>query len=149
MITLSYPKLFLLIFGIKEGEVAPDYELIMRIYSLSFLFYSFNKFVQCYYPSVLKNLPSFLNTVLQHSLLGIALGIDLLYALKDIGYATSVVLIESLSLVITMVFVLIYSRKKKLESILLIPKYKSGSQKEELTVKSLEGVDEMKKKIKD
>lgn len=148
LVTLIYPNIYLLIFGIKNSEVSSDYELVIRIYAISFLFYSFNKLVQCYYPSILKNLPSLLNTFLQHGILGIPIGVGFIYLLNVKGYAIGMVLIEFLSLIITLVVALFYGKKIKIKNILLVPKSINSSNTIELSINNINDIEEVRNEIR-
>lgn len=150
IITLSYPTLYLYIFGISQNEVTSDFALIIRLYAISFLFYMGNKFIQSYYPSIFTNIPSLINIILEKGAIGIPLIIVFMYWLGAKGYSIGSSVAEASSFVFTIIFVLIYGLKKRgTHSLLLLPKSDPKRPRYELTVTSLAEVENASTFIKE
>lgn len=146
--TLSYPKLFLYIFGMGATAVSSDYDLVIRFYSIAILLYMANRFIQTYYPCISSNLPSLINTILEKGALGIPLGVSLMLSYSVLGYSLGSTLSEALALMITAVFLLFY-RKKKQASSLLLPKGDPNRPRYEWTVSSVNEVEEASAFVKE
>jgi anti-sigma regulatory factor (Ser/Thr protein kinase) len=146
--TLSYPKLFLYIFGMGATAVSSDYDLVIRFYSIAILLYMANRFIQTYYPCISSNLPSLINTILEKGALGIPLGVSLMLSYSVLGYSLGSTLSEALALMITAVFLLFY-RKKKQASSLLLPKGDPNRPRYEWTVSFVNEVEEASAFVKE
>lgn len=116
-LTLIIPQIYLGIFGIViEDNAALELALnVIRIYSISFVFFAVNKFISIYYPTILKVSVSNLNTLLKYGLFGISFQCFGLYLWGVIGYSIGTIANEILSLVVTLIYVVIMQRKGKFE----------------------------------
>ena len=125
-ISLAFPQLFFYIFGIGinpvEGVLDPL--LVVRVYAISFAFYVVNKYLVTYYPSILVNSPALFSNVIRIGLIG-PLSIYLLMMHTGvIGNAYGVIIMEVATLLLTIGFVFLGKKLKRLSGagLLLLPK---------------------------
>ena len=122
VILMIFPSFYCSIFGFEYSDSSGF--LIMRVFLLSFIPLELNKFSQSYYPSIEKNTPSVITVVLREGVLIIPLSVVLLITNGLMGYSIAHVIAETLCLVITYAFILIYNKKnKKKYGIFMIPPY--------------------------
>lgn len=126
-ISIIYPQLFFLIFGVNLDSAkggANDPLLVIRIYCVSFLFYAVNKYFVFYYPSIMVNAPAVVSNVVRIGLAGPLSAYLLMMSLGVIGFAYSAIIMEVVAIVGVFLAVFIGKKAKKLSGngILLLPK---------------------------
>lgn len=112
LLILMLPNFYSYLFGFNEPDYQDKANLLIRIYVFSFIPYEINRFTTNYYPSINKNLPSYVTVILRELILVLPLTIILLYIDGIKGYAISQVLTEGLTVIITYIFIFIYEHKK-------------------------------------
>ena len=128
-IFIIYPKLLMVMFGydtnISLNLLNMGYNNI-RIFSLMFIFNQINMFIITYYPTVGKSSVASLTVVLRTIVLSFMFSIPLAYKYHLYGYSISNIIIESLTLLITLGYILFLKIKNKnYYSIFLIERPKS------------------------
>lgn len=113
ILIFTLPNVYLIVFGFNDPAYEDRANLLIRIFVFSFIPYELNRFTTSYYPSVNYNLPSYVTVFLREFLLVLPLSLFLLYGDGIKGYAIAQVLTESLTVIITYVFIFIYERKRK------------------------------------
>lgn len=113
IIILAAPGFYAMLFGYAEsGDFAPIARVI-RIFTFSFFGYEISKFSMNYYPSIDKNLVSIIVVFARELVIVLPLTIGMLFAMGLEGYAWAYVITETVTVLITYGFVLLYNRKKK------------------------------------
>ena len=132
-ISLICPELFFFIFGVDLAEVRSgssiDPLLAVRIYSLCFLFYSANKYLMYYYPSILVNSPGVVNNVARLGVIGPALIYFLMQANGVMGFAYGNLILEAATLLVVIAYVLIMKKAKRFvgKGVFLLPEVDPAS----------------------
>ncbi|MBR6071205.1 MAG: ATP-binding protein [Acholeplasmatales bacterium] len=106
------PSLYSTIFGFEFVEYQDRANYLVRIFVFAFIPYELNHFSTSYYPSVDKNLPSYITVFLRQLVLVLPLSLFLLYGYGIKGFAIAQVLAEGLTVIITYIFIFIYEHKK-------------------------------------
>ena len=126
-ISMIFPGLFFAMFGvdlatIQEG-MGMDPLLVVRIYCLSFLFYTANKFMVYYYPSVDRNGSAIVCNVMRMGVIGPVVIFFLMMALGVNGYSIGVIIMEAGTAISVIAFILIAKKMKKYDGkgLLLLP----------------------------
>ncbi len=114
ILVLSIPNVYSAMFGFTTED---EYELsrtafMLRIYLLSFIPYEINKFSTSYYPSIEKNVPSYVTVLLREAILVIPLNIILINTNGLLGYVLAQVITEFATVVISYIFVILYGKYK-------------------------------------
>ena len=112
LLIFALPNVYSFIFGFNDPTYQDRANLMIRIMVFSLIPYELNHFTTSYYPSIEKNAPSYLTVFLKQLILVLPLTLGLLYADGIRGYAIAQILNEGLTVIITYIFVLIYSHKK-------------------------------------
>ena len=130
-----FPGFYCLIFGFDASVDPERINLFIRIFALMFIPYEISKFNQMYYPTIGKNLPAIITVLCRELVLVLPLTLILLHAYGLLGYCIAQLAMEVGSVIITYIFIFIYSRVKKLnkQGIFLIPSTK-GIDKYDVTV---------------
>ena len=131
-ISIAFPQLFFYIFGVDLSGVESGYQLlggiaplnIIRIYCISFLIYTLNKFIVTYYPSIFVSAPSLVNVIVKSGLIGPLLEYFLLMNMGVLGHAFGAIIMEVGALALTFVFIFVAKKMGKYQgsAILLLPK---------------------------
>lgn len=126
---LLFPQLIAGLFGYNNAEYMDTALMCIRLFSLCFVFYGFNKFLQTYYQTILKPAPATLDTVLQGLVLIIPFTFLLLNLWGIFGVCTASVCCEFVTLLVVCAFVMIQQKRGKLpqKGLLLIPEKDSES----------------------
>ncbi len=103
-------------FGYNDFTDFDEVALWIRVYLLSFIPYEINKFSMNYYPTINRNLPSFVTVILREAIIVIPLTLALLYSNGLLGYSIACAVTEAATVLITYAFILIYQKAKKLKS---------------------------------
>lgn len=122
---MIFPQVYCKIFGF-DYNVSEGLN-IMRVYLLSFIPMEINKFSQAYYPTIEKNTPAIVTVLCREIILAIPLLFIFLYSYGLMGYALSCVLTETLTVIITYIFIVVYNKKKKFTGfgLFMIPPYEN------------------------
>ncbi len=108
------PGVYSSMFGF-QSEAAEEIEkanFMIRIYLISFIPYEINKFSTNYYPSIDKNVPSYVTVFLREAILILPLTIILLHTNGLLGYIIAAATTELSTVIITYIFVIIYGKIK-------------------------------------
>ena len=130
IIILIIPQVYAAMFGFGDlsGEILDKTNFILRIYIISFIPYELNKFSLSYYPSIEKNIPSYITVFLREAILVLPLTIILLYTNGLFGYVLAQAINQWATVIITYIFVLIYGKiKNKGKGLLLYDDIKYAS----------------------
>lgn len=113
-IILIIPNVYSYMFGfIPQGEDELNRcNFLLRIYVFSFIPYELNKFSISYYPSIEKNIPSYITALLREAIIVLPLTIILLYTNGLFGYVLALVITEWATVIITYIFAIIYGKIK-------------------------------------
>ena len=106
------PQAYAYIFSYNDEAHIEEAKLVMRIYLISFIPYELNKFSMNYYPTIEKNIPSYVTVVLREAVIVLPVTLVLLHTNGLMGYAIAQVINEWATLIITYAFVLIYGKLK-------------------------------------
>ena len=112
LVIMIVPQAYAYIFSYDDPANIEKANLIMRIYLISFIPYELNKFSMNYYPTIGKNIPSYVTVILRETVIVLPVTLVLLYTNGLMGYAIAQVINEWATLLITYAFVLIYGRWK-------------------------------------
>lgn len=123
LVFLAFPQLIAGLFGYNNSELMEKALTCIRVFSLCFVFYAFNKFLQTYYQTILKPMPATLDTVLQNFLMLIPMTFLFLYLWGIVGVCAATPASEVLTVVLVCVFTLIQQKRGKLpqKGLLLLP----------------------------
>ena len=135
-ISLAFPQLFFYIFGVDLGVMEASFAsaglvaplTVVRVYAISFIFYTLNKFILQYYPSIFQNAPSLVNTIAKSGAIGPVLSFFLIMNFGVWGYGFGTIIIEAASFIVTLGFIFIAKRFFKKwpgTTLLLLPKGKT------------------------
>ena len=112
VLIFSLPNVYSYIFGFDNPDYQDRANLMIRIMVFSFIPYELNRFTTSYYPSINRNLPSYVTVLLRELIIVLPLTISLLYADGIKGYAIAQIINEAATVLLTYVFILIYVHKK-------------------------------------
>ena len=112
ILIFSLPNVYSYIFGFSDPEYQDRANLMIRIMVFSFIPYELNRFTTSYYPSINRNLPSYVTVFLRELILVLPLTISLLYVDGIKGYAIAQIINEGATVLLTYLFIFIYVRKK-------------------------------------
>lgn len=129
VVFLLMPQLIAGLFGYNNSQLWDTALMSVRVFSLCFIFYVFNKLMQTYYQTILKPLPAAINTVLQGLVMLIPLTFLFMNSWGIVGVCAAAVVSEAATLLITCLFVKIQQKRGKLpqKGFLLLPENGSGS----------------------
>lgn len=135
-VIMIYPNLVCLLFGITSVEQS-KMELVIRIYAICFLFYELNNFTKNYFPTIFVSIISNVTIALRLLILALPLCILGIHLWGILGVAIGAVAAESLTVLITYLFNLIYRKKKKLpDNYFLIPNEKTPLTTLDITIQA-------------
>lgn len=123
LVFLVFPQLIAGLFGYSNTELMDKAITCIRVFSLCFVFYAFNKFMQTYYQTILKPSPATLDTVLQNLLMLIPITFVLLYMCGIVGVCAATPISEILTVLIVCAFTKIQQKRGRLpqKGLLLLP----------------------------
>ncbi|MBQ9456933.1 MAG: ATP-binding protein [Bacilli bacterium] len=140
VISIAFPQLFFWMFGVDLGSIqqgmAGDPLAVVRIYCISFLLYSVNKFFAYYYPSIMRNSPAMVANVVHSGLVGPVTIFFLMQAQSVMGYAYGSIIMEAATLLLTVGFILLGKKLGRFsgDGLLLLPKAEKNEQQIELSI---------------
>lgn len=127
IISMTFPELFFSMFGVDLATIRDgmsiDPLMVVRIYCLSFLAYTANKYVVYYYPSIFVNGPAVLSNVFRMGLIGPVTIFFLMMALGVNGFSYGVIIMEAGALLLVILFILIMKKLGRYsgKGLLLLP----------------------------
>ena len=123
VILALFPGFYCSIFGFDASIDAENINRYIRIFVLYFIPYEISKFNQMYYPTIGKNMPAYITVLCRELVLVLPLTLVLLNAYGLLGYVIGQVATEFGAVIVTYVFILCYSKVKKLskQGLFLIP----------------------------
>ena len=153
VISIAFPQLFFTIFGVDlsalQAGLSIDPLFVVRIYCISFLAYTGNKFIVYYYPSILKNAPAVLDNAVRVGLIGPISVFFLMKFLSISGFAYGAIIMEVATIIIVIVFITIAKRVGKYtgKGLLLLPSTSKNEAQIDLSIPAKE--EEISKIIED
>ena len=126
VVLFAFPEFYCQIFGFDASVDPERIRLFIRIFVFAFIPYEVSKFNQMYYPTIEKNMPAYVTVVCRTVLLMLPLSLVLLHTYGLLGYFIGQLSAEAGTVILTYLFVFIYSRVKKLnkQGLFLIPSLK-------------------------
>ncbi len=126
VVLFAFPEFYCQIFGFDASVDPERIRLFIRIFVFAFIPYEISKFNQMYYPTIEKNMPAYVTVVCRTVLLMLPLSLVLLHTYGLLGYFIGQLGAEAGTVILTYLFVFIYSRVKKLnkQGLFLIPSLK-------------------------
>lgn len=123
LVFLIFPEDIAIMFGMHREERIPIAAICLQIYSLSFIFYVFNEFLQVYYQTILETMLATLDTILEFFVLLIPLTLLLMHYYGIYGVCAAVPISELLTIIIVEAVRKIQQSRGKLpqEGLLMIP----------------------------
>lgn len=123
LVFLVFPQLIAGLFGYSNTELMDKAITCIRVFSLCFVFYAFNKFMQTYYQTILKPSPATLDTVLQNLLMLIPITFVLLYMCGIVGVCAATPISEIFTVLIVCAFTKIQQKRGRLpqKGLLFLP----------------------------
>ena len=120
---LIFPEKIAIMFGMEKESLLPTAAVCLQIYSLSFVFYVFNEFLQTYYQTILETMLATLDTVLEFFVLLIPITFLLMNYYGIYGVCAAVAISELLTIIIVEATRKILQNRGKLpqEGLLMIP----------------------------
>ena len=124
IVFLVFPEEIALMFGLENEDLLPTAATCLRIYSLSFVHYVFNEFLQTYYQTILETMLATLDTILEFFVLLIPVTFLLMHYYGIYGVCAAVPISELLTIIIVEGTRKILQERGKLpqEGLLMIPK---------------------------
>ena len=118
-----FPGFYCQIFGFDASVDPERINLFIRIFVLVHLPAEISKFNQMYYPTIEKNTPAYVTILCRELVLVVPLTIILLHTHGLLGYCIAQLATEIGSVIITYLFIFIYSKVKKFnkQGLFLIP----------------------------
>lgn len=124
VVFLIFPERIAILFGLENEELLPTAAVCLQIYSLSFVLYVFNEFLQTYYQTILETMLATLDTILEFFVLLIPITFLLMHYYGIYGVCAAVPISELLTIIIVEGTRKILQERGKLpqEGLLMIPK---------------------------
>jgi len=124
VVFLIFPEEIATLFGLENAELLPTAAICLQIYSLSFMPYVFNEFLQTYYQTILETMLATLDTILEAFALLIPVTFLLMNSYGIYGVCAAVPISELLTIIIVEGTRKILQERGKLpqEGLLMIPK---------------------------
>ena len=123
VVFLIFPEKIAIMFGMEKESLLPTAAVCLQIYSLSFVFYVFNEFLQTYYQTILETMLATLDTVLEFFVLLIPITFLLMNYYGIYGVCAAVAISELLTIIIVEATRKVLQNRGKLpqEGLLMIP----------------------------
>ena len=121
-----FPEFYCQIFGFDASLDPEKTKLFIRIYMFTFIPYEISKFNQMYYPTIGKNIPAYVTVLCRELILVLPLTLTLLHTNGLLGYCIAQLATETGAVIVTYLFIFIYSKVKKLKKhgLFLVPSTK-------------------------
>lgn len=123
LFVVIYPQLFFYIFGVSLNGIIESDLLVIRIYAISFVFYSLNKFILTYYPSINQTIVTYVNLITRNIVFGAPLIFVLIMNSGIMGYAIGMILAECLAFIVSIIYLILFCKIGKIKNkpLLLLP----------------------------
>ena len=147
----SLPGVYCQIFGFDAtGSEDLTYKCIW-IYLVSFIPYEISKFNQMHYPTIEKNIPSYVTILCREVILVLPLTIVLLHTHGLVGYCIAQTANEVGTVIITYIFIIIYNKVKKNKDmgLLLIPNIRTNDKYDVTITNDIHEVSILSSEIRD
>ena len=127
VVLFSFPAFYCRIFGFDASVAPQQINLYVRIFVFAFIPYEISKFNQMYYPTIEKNMPAYVTVFCRGAILMIPLSLILLSTNGLTGYYIGQLAAEAGTVLLTYLFIFIYSKKKglKKQGLFMIPSEKA------------------------
>ena len=124
VVFLLFPEKIAIMFGLEKETLLPTAAVCLQIYSLSFVLYVFNEFLQHYYQTILETMLATLDTILEFFVLLIPITFLLMHFYGIYGVCAAVPISELLTIIIVEGTRKVLQERGKLpqEGLLMIPK---------------------------
>lgn len=128
-IFLLLPQLIAGLFGYGNAALMGTALTCIRVFSLCFIFYAFNKFLQTYYQTILRPLPATIDTVLQNFVILVPVTFLFLHLWGIVGVCAAPVVSEALAVLAVCAFIRVQQMRGRLlqKGLLLLPEKDSES----------------------
>ncbi len=125
---LTFPQYIAAFFGYENAFLMDTALVCIRAFSLCFVFYALNKFLQTYYQTILQPFPAALDTILQNFMFLIPATFLSLHYWGIIGVCAAPLASEALTVITVCAFTKIQQKRGKLpqKGFLLIPERDQG-----------------------
>ena len=100
IVFLIFPEEIAKLFGLENEELLPTAAVCLQIYSLSFVLYVFNEFLQHYYQTILETMLATLDTILEFFVLLIPITFLLMHFYGIYGVCAAVPVSELLTIIV-------------------------------------------------
>ena len=140
LVSVILPQLFFAMFGVDlssiQADMAIDPLFVVRIYCVSFLFYTANKYIVYYYPSILRNGPAVASNILRMGAIGPATIFFLMMGLGVMGYSYGVIIMEVATVLLTLAFIFLMKKKGTYpgKGLLLLPNAEKNENQVDLSI---------------
>ena len=151
VILFIFPEFYCQIFGFDASVDPEKIKLFIRIFVFAFIPYEISKFNQMYYPTIEKNIPAYVTVFCRELVLTLPLCLILLHTNGLLGYFVGQLAAEIGSVILTYLFIFIYSKAKKLkkQGVFLIPSSKSVDKYDVTLSNDLENASIVSQEIED
>lgn len=124
VIFFVFPAEIAVMFGMEDEKLIPTAAVCLQIYSLSFVPFVFNEFLQVYYQTILETMLATLDTILEFFVLLVPITFLLMHYFGIYGVCAAVTVSEILTIIIVEAVRKIQQSRGKLpqEGLLMIPK---------------------------
>lgn len=116
LVVIIYPQSFFYIFGISLDGIHGSDLMVIRVYAISFIFYSLNKFILTYYPSIEQDAVTYVNLIIQNVVLGAPLIFVLIMSNGIMGYAVGSIIAEASAAILSIGFLFLFHRLGKIKN---------------------------------
>lgn len=150
LIVFIYPQSFFYIFGISLNGILASDLLVIRIYAISFIFYSLNKFILAYYPAIEQTAVTYVNIIIRNIILGAPLIFVLIIHKGIMGYAIGIIIAEASAAIFSVGYLLLFHKLGRIKSkpLFLLPQSDSSFMELSFSSSSLD-VSESLKELRD
>ena len=119
----AFPEVYCQIFGFDASVDLERVRLLVRVFVFAFIPYEISKFNQMYYPTIERNMPAYVTVMCRTLVLMLPLSLVLLHTHGLLGYFIGQLAAEIGTVILTYIFIFVFSTVKKLNKygLFLIP----------------------------
>ena len=119
----AFPEVYCQIFGFDASVDLERVRLLVRVFVFAFIPYEISKFNQMYYPTIERNMPAYVTVMCRTLVLMLPLTLILLHTHGLLGYFIGQLAAEIGTVILTYIFIFVFSKVKKLNKygLFLIP----------------------------
>ena len=119
----AFPEVYCQIFGFDASVDLERVRLLVRVFVFAFIPYEISKFNQMYYPTIERNMPAYVTVMCRTLVLMLPLSLVLLHTHGLLGYFIGQLAAETGTVILTYIFIFVFSTVKKLNKygLFLIP----------------------------